>query len=132
MTRKGWVQDVAEAVIKSLEEEESFKKEFELGGPEVLTLYEIERRTLKAVGANRIFIPFPKPILELIVRLIEKTLPSPPVTRSLLELLSVDNVTKSNSIGNFISDPKQFIPENTAGYMQHFTVSGTIKSLFAG
>ena len=62
-----WVEDVATAVLKALDDPNTFKKEFELGGPEVLTLEEIERRTLTAVGARRWMIPFPMPLLQLIV-----------------------------------------------------------------
>lgn len=123
-----WVEDVAEAVVRSLDDQSTNKKELELGGPEILSLYEIERRTLEAVGANRIFVPFPKSLLKIIVRVMENLLPSPPVTSSLLELLSVDNVTKSNAIDRFVSDPKRFIPEFTADYMKKFTVSGTIRT----
>ena len=35
--------------------------EYELGGPEVLTLEEIERRTLQAIGSKRWMIRFPMP-----------------------------------------------------------------------
>ncbi|MGW8249260.1 MAG: complex I NDUFA9 subunit family protein, partial [Anaerolineales bacterium] len=46
-----WVDDVATAVVKSLNDDSTHAQEYELGGPEVLTLEEIERRTLQAVGA---------------------------------------------------------------------------------
>ena len=121
-----WVDDVADAVVKSLDEKETIRKTYELGGQEVLTLYEIERRTLEATGVNRIFIPFPTPLLKIIVRIMENVLPSPPVTSSLLELLAVDNVTISNDIYQFISQPKHFTPKNTAKYMKEFSISKTI------
>ncbi len=100
--------------------------EYELGGPETLTLEEIERRTLQAVGAKRWFIPFPRPLLSLIVSAMEALLPAPPVTRSLLELLAVNNVTTQNSIYQFVDQPRPFTPDNTAGYMRQFTVKQTI------
>jgi NADH dehydrogenase len=121
-----WVDDVAAAVVKSIDQEDTIGQEFELGGPEVLTLEEIERRTLKAVGANRVMIPFPRPILNVIVTLIENTLPSPPVTRSLLELLSVNNVTQDNTLGRFVEEPRPFTSENIAPYMDKFTIRRTI------
>jgi hypothetical protein len=62
------------------------------------------------------------------VRLMESALPSPPVTRSLLELLSVDNVTKSNAMEQFVSTPMKFAPENTSDYMRAFTVQETLKN----
>jgi hypothetical protein len=61
----------------------------------------------------------------------EKLLPNPPVTRSLLELLAVSNVPQQNAIQNFVSEPRPFTAEYVAPYMQHFTVKDTI-SQFLG
>lgn len=121
-----WVEDVATCVAKSLEDPDTIGKEFELGGPEVLTLEEIERRTLKAINARRIMIGFPMPVLRVIVALMEGLLPNPPVTRSLLELLAVSNVPQDNAISRFVSEPRPFTPENAAAYMQDFTVGETL------
>ena len=87
---------------------------------------EIERRTLRAVGAKRTFIHFPIGLLRQIVAVMETLLPSPPVTRSLLELLQVSNVTKNNGLKNFVDSPRPFTTENAAGYMQKFKVSETL------
>jgi hypothetical protein len=64
--------------------------------------------------------------LNVIVTLIENTLPSPPVTRSLLELLSVNNVTQDNTLGRFVEEPRPFTSENIAPYMDKFTIRRTI------
>jgi uncharacterized protein YbjT (DUF2867 family) len=125
-----WVNDVASSVVKAINDPETIGKEFEIGGPEVLTMEEIERRTLMAVGAKRILVPFPKQILRVIVKLMESTLPSPPVTLSLLELLAVDNVTKDNQIRQFVENPRAFTPQNTAEYMREFTVRDTLRQFF--
>jgi uncharacterized protein YbjT (DUF2867 family) len=121
-----WVEDVATCVAKSLDDPETIGTEFELGGPEVLTLEEIERRTLKAMAAQRLMVPFPMPVLRAIVALMEALLPNPPVTRSLLELLAVSNVTTENSISRFVPDPRPFTAENAAAYMQGFTAGETL------
>jgi NADH dehydrogenase len=121
-----WVEDVVTCFVKALEDETTVGQEYELGGPEVLTLEEIERRTLQAIGARRKMIRFPMPLLRVIVTLMEKLLPNPPVTRSLLELLAVKNVTEENAIGRFVPDPRPFSPENIAPYMREFRVGQTI------
>lgn len=121
-----WVEDVAASVLASLESDWTFQKEYELGGPEILTLEEIERRTLDAVGTRRTLVRFPTSLLKVIVTLMEKVFPAPPVTRSLLELLEVENVTKDNAIMRFVSDPKPFKSENARVYMETFKVSDTI------
>jgi uncharacterized protein YbjT (DUF2867 family) len=126
-----WVEDVATSVVKALNDPTTVRQEYELGGPEVLTLEQIERRTLKAISAHRWMIPFPMPLLRLIVTLMELLLPSPPVTRSLLELLAVRNVPTENTIERFVSKPQAFTPENTRVYMQEFKISETLKQFFA-
>jgi NADH dehydrogenase len=121
-----WVEDVAACAAKALDKPATIGKEFELGGPEILTLEEIERRTLKAIGAKRSMVRFPLPLLKLVVGLMEAALPNPPVTRSLLELLAVSNVTTQNAIHDFISEPRPFTPENIAPYMRKFRVRQTL------
>jgi len=121
-----WVEDVAACVAKALDDPATIGKEYELGGPEILTLEEIERRTLEALGARRKMVHFPMPVLRLAVTLMEKLLPAPPVTRSLLELLQVSNVTGDNGIHRFITEPRPFTAQNAAPYMRQFTVRQTL------
>lgn len=125
-----WVGDVATAVVKSLHDPATIHQEYELGGPEVLTLEEIERRTLKALGRNRTLIHMPMSLINLAVRAMEALLPSPPVTRSLLELLAVPNVTTDNQLGRFVDQPRPFTPENTASYMRQFQARKTVAQFF--
>ena len=125
-----WVDDVAVCVLKALDDPTTIGKEYELGGPEVLTLGEIERRTLRAVRARRLFIHFPMPLLRIAVTLMEKLLPNPPVTHSLLDLLSVSNVPINNAINQFIPDPRSFTSDNIAVYMRQFKVRETLHTYF--
>jgi NADH dehydrogenase len=121
-----WVEDVVTCIVKALDDAGTNGKEYELGGPEVLTLEEIERRTLKAIGAKRLMLRFPMPLLRIVVALMETVLPAPPVTRSLLELLAVSNVTTANAINQFVSEPRPFTAENAAPYMRQFRVGQTL------
>jgi NADH dehydrogenase len=120
-----WVEDVVTCFVKALDDPGTYGKEYELGGPEVITLEDIERRTLNALGAKRLMIRFPMPVLRLVVALMETFLPAPPVTRSLMELLAIQNVTTKNSIYGFVSNPRPFTAENAA-YMRNFKVRDTI------
>jgi uncharacterized protein YbjT (DUF2867 family) len=121
-----WVDDVVACIVQALDDAATLGQEYELGGPEVLTLEEIERRTIKALGARRLMLPFPMPLIRLAVVLMETLLPAPPVTRSLLELLAVSNVPKANAIHQFVPDPVPFVPETVGPYMRQFRVGQTL------
>lgn len=121
-----WVEDLVTCILGSLEDVSTYRQEYEIGGPEILTLEQIEKRTLEALGARRLLVPFPKSLLTGAVGLMEKALPNPPVTQSLLELLQVDNVTSENAINRFVTNPKAFTPEAIKDYMQEFKVRDTL------
>ncbi len=125
-----WVDDVAECVLKALDDSATIGKEYELGGPEILTLEEIERRTLQAISARRWMVHFPISLLRLAVAGMEFLLPAPPVTRSLMELLAVSNVTTQNAISLFVPNPRPFTAENAAPYMRTFKVKQTLAQFF--
>lgn len=122
-----WVEDVASAAISALDNPRTFRQEFELGGPEILTLEQIERRVMKVIDANRLMVRFPMPLVRLTVKLMEVTLPNPPVTSSLLELLQVENVTRENALDRFVETPRAFQTEYLATYMKDFKVSQTLR-----
>ena len=121
-----WVDDVASSVLKTLDDKATVGMIYQLGGPEVLVLGEIERRTMNALGSRRWFIRFPMPLLKVFVALMEMLLPNPPVTHSLLELLAVSNVTTQNAIKQFVSQPRPFTAENASVYMRKFRIKDTL------
>jgi NADH dehydrogenase len=123
-----WVEDVCSAAVAALGDDSTIGKEFELGGPEVLTLEQIERRVMEAIDASRMMVRFPMPLLRLAVKAMEVALPNPPVTSSLLELLQVENVTQDNATPRFVDSPREFKPEYLAKYMNDFTAAGTLRS----
>lgn len=125
-----WVEDVAAAVESCLRDGATVGKSLELGGPEVLTLEEIERRALRAAGLRRVFVRAPMSLIRLAVALMEALLPNPPVTRSLLELLAVPNVVAANDLPAFVAQPRAFTPEAAAEYARGFRVGDTLQALF--
>ena len=125
-----YVGDVAATVVKTLHDPTTRHQEYELGGPEILTLEEIERRTLRALGKKRKLIHMPMGLIRLAVTGMETLLPSPPVTRSLLELLAVPNVTSNNQLRRFVDQPRPFTVENIAPYMRQFEARQTVAQFF--
>ncbi len=125
-----YVGDVVEAFVKCLDDRSTIGQEYEVAGPEVLTIREIENRVLKALGTSRIMIPAPIPLLRPVVGLMQIVLPKPPVTTSLLDLLAVPNTTPNNAlVTKFGITPRAFTPENL-GYMRHFNTFTTLGKFF--
>jgi uncharacterized protein YbjT (DUF2867 family) len=121
------VYDVAEAVVRSLDDDTTIGKELGLGGPEVLTLGEIEKRVLTAMGTSRVLVPAPVGLLRPAVFLMEKALPGSPVTTSLLDLLAVPNVVPNNAlVEHFGIAPRPFSGEHIA-YLRENRIGTTIQ-----
>jgi NADH dehydrogenase len=126
------VYDVVEAMVRSLDDDNTIGKEFELGGPEVLTLGEIEKRVLQAMGTSRVLINTPVGLLRPAVIIMEKTLPGAPVNTTLLDLLKEPNVVKDNAlVSTFKMQPRPFSGDNIA-YLKQATASTALKRFFTG
>jgi hypothetical protein len=54
-------------------------------------------------------------------------LPNPPVTRGLLDLLAVSNVTSANAITQFVPKPRPFNAVNASEYMLNFRLRDTLR-----
>lgn len=126
------VYDVAEATVRSLEDETTIGKELGLGGPEVLTLGVIEQRIIDTLGSPRIFFDAPVPLLRPAVFVMENTLPGSPVSSSLLDLLSVPNVVEDNAlVSQFNMEPIPFSGEHIA-YLKDVSVGTALRKFFTG
>jgi uncharacterized protein YbjT (DUF2867 family) len=109
------VYDVAEAAVRSIDDESTVGQELGLGGSEVLTLGDIEKRVVEALGTKRAFVPAPVPLLRPVVWVMERVLPGSPVSSSLLDLLAVPNTVPNNAlVEHFGMQPIAFSGENIA------------------
>jgi len=126
------VDDVTEAIIRSIDDDTTIGKELGLGGPEVLTLGEIERRIIQALDSRRIFFPAPVWLLRGPVFFMEKALPGAPVSTSLLDLLAVPNIVEDNALVNhFGMQPTPFDGEHIS-YLKNNTVGVAVRTIFKG
>ncbi len=124
------VHDVVEAVIRCLDDDSTIGAELALGGPEALSLGEIERRIIEALGAWRILLPVPVGLLRPVVRVMQALLPGSPVSTSLLDLLAVPNTVPDNALVNhFGMEPIPFSGANIA-YLRDNTLSDTLAKFF--
>jgi len=120
------VDDVVEAVMRCLDDESTIGAELALGGPEVLTLGEIERRILAALGAWRLLLPVPVWLLRPVVLVMQALLACSPVSSRLLDLLAAPNTVPDNVLVNrFGMQPSPFSGENIA-YLKDNTLGDTL------
>ncbi len=125
-----YVHDVVEAVIRCLEDDSTIGAELALGGPETLTLGEIERRIIETLGTWRLLLPVPIALLRPVVRLMQAVLPGSPVSTSLLDLLEAPNTVPDNALVNrFGIEPIPFAGEHIA-YLRDNTLSDTLAKFF--
>lgn len=124
--------DVAEATVRSIEDDSTIGKELVVGGPEVLTLGEIEKRVVKALNTSRIFVPAPVALLRPAVFVMENTLPGSPVSSSLLDLLAVPNTVPNNAlVEEFGMDPIPFKGQHI-DYLNDTSIGQALNKFFTG
>jgi NADH dehydrogenase len=93
-----YVGDVADAICKALDDPECAGQTYELGGPQVMSMEDIMRYTLRQTGQKRFLVPLPSFIAAIQARVFE-LLPEPPLTRDQLKLLEKDNVVSEGAKG---------------------------------
>ena len=120
------VYDVVEAAIRCLDDDRTIGAELTLGGPEILTLGEIEGRIIAALNTWRLLLPTPIWLLRPAVTIMQALLPGSPVSASLLDLLAVPNTVPENALVNhFGMAPIPFAGEHIA-YLNDNTLSDTL------
>ena len=92
-----YVGDVADAVIKCLEDPGTAGRTYELGGPKIYSFRELVELLLSQIRRKRLLIDLPFGLAEFQARLMS-ALPSPPLTPDQVELLKQDNVVSSGAL----------------------------------
>lgn len=86
-----YVEDVAEAIGRTLSDPGTAGQTYELAGPGVYTLRELINFALRLIDKRRFLVPVPFAVAEIQARLFE-FLPSSPLTTSQVDLLRADNL----------------------------------------
>jgi len=122
--------DIALVIAQILEKPETIGQSYALGGPAALTLRQMAERIFLAMHGTRRIVSVPIGLLTLLVALLQRVLPHPPVTTSLLELLSVDNTVPGNALSEtFGISPTPFAPEEIR-WLRDITVRDALRSIF--
>jgi uncharacterized protein YbjT (DUF2867 family) len=95
-----YVGDVAEAIVKAIEEPRLAGKVYELGGPRRYSLKEILELVMEETGRRRMLVPLPFQVGMLQAFFLEKVpLFAPLLTRDQVKLLRSDNVVRGGKPG---------------------------------
>jgi NADH dehydrogenase len=93
-----YVADVAEAVIAAVTREDCAGRTFELGGPRVMSMREVQRYILDTTGRSKRLVDMPAGLMRFQAGLLQR-LPNPPLTQDQLLLLARDNVVAEGAAG---------------------------------
>ena len=93
-----YVGDVADAVMRALDDPESQGKTYELGGPRVYSFKELMDLMLAEIGRKRLLVPVPFMVARIEAWFLEKW-PQPILTRDQVKLLERDNVVGADALG---------------------------------
>lgn len=91
------VEDVAEAIARVLTAPHPDRL-YELGGPRVYTYSEVLRKVADRIGTRPALLPVPFAAWQAL-GFVSEMMPRPPVTRSQVELMAVDNVASAQCPG---------------------------------
>ena len=86
------VENVAEAFVAAIRNDNSIGKTYDLCGPEAFTWNELYDKLQSVLGLRKPKLHLPLPLARLQAAVFEKLLPNPPFTRDQLLMLEEDNV----------------------------------------
>lgn len=133
-----YVDDVADAVCEALVRPQARGKTYELGGPRQYTFRELMELMLREIGRERLLVPLPFPVANLIGfgGEVAGALPfvEPPLTRDQVKLLKSDNVVdESGEVGTFVDlgiEPKT-VESVLPSYMEPYRKYGQFAEMSA-
>ena len=92
------VEDVAEAIARSLQPTAANPVTYELGGPRVYTYEELLKMLAHRLGKKPVLLPVALYIWHALARIAEM-LPRPPLTRNQVELMEIDTIASAGMPG---------------------------------
>jgi NADH dehydrogenase len=113
--------DVAEAVVRILANDNTKKKTFELGGPDVLTFKEILEFIRNVTENKCLLLPLPFSVAK-VMGAVMQLLPNPMLTVDQVRLLRFDNMVRADCKNTFekLGITPRNIQEIVPGYLERF------------
>ncbi len=91
-----WVEDVARAFVRSIDNHHVRAQTYELGGPGIFTFQAMLELLMQVLKRQRTFIPVP-PLAAKVMAVFTSVLPTPPITPDQLKLLGHDNIVEGDA-----------------------------------
>ncbi len=110
------IEDVADAFVSALTDDETIGKVIELGGPEILSWKEIVERVAAGAGKRKLILPMPMWLMRLGATLFD-WLPFYPVTRDQLTMLSEGNTAPSDALEKLLGRPARRLTAESLEYL---------------
>ncbi|HZS84769.1 MAG TPA: complex I NDUFA9 subunit family protein [Stellaceae bacterium] len=92
-----YVGDVADAVVRALDDPKAAGRTYELGGPAIYTFRELMKLLLNELGRRRLLVNLPWSLAKFEAAFLE-WLPTPPLTRDQVSLLTRDSVVSEGAL----------------------------------
>ncbi|MEK8089924.1 complex I NDUFA9 subunit family protein [Thermithiobacillus plumbiphilus] len=111
-----WVEDVAEAFVRALDNSRTHGQIYDLCGPRSYTLRELVEYTRSVIGSHKAIINLPDWLAYVQANVLER-LPGKLMTRDNLHSLSVDNVCEADCFPAFFGIQPEAIETVVPGYL---------------
>jgi len=93
-----WVEDLATCLTWALDEDDTRKRTFEIGGPEFLTFNDLVLTILRKIGITRSLVAVYPPVLRFITVILEYILPSTPMSVYWLDYMATNRTCSLDTI----------------------------------
>ena len=120
------VEDVAECVVRALQDTALGNRTVELGGPDQFTYDELMDIVARTLDASAVKVHVPLSGMRLLMALLGVVLPRPPATNAMLDMLAIDNTTELDAVEKTFSFRPQPVQGNIS-YIRRLTWSDAVK-----
>lgn len=111
-----FVGDLGVHVVASLDNANTHRQLFEIGGPEVLSMDQVIRTALKVRGKKRFLLHNPKPLMKLVASAIQFA-PGRPLTPGAIDFITMDGVADNTALTAAFGRTLTALADGLASYL---------------
>lgn len=125
-----WVEDLVTCLVWALDDERTYNRMYEIGGPEYLTFNQVVQTVTEALDTKRRLVHMRQPYLRALTVFVENFLPYTPVSVYWLDYLATNRASNLDSIPRFFNLMPSRLSQRLA-YLKNRDWSGIMwRSLF--